>query len=66
MAHFDLICRDCGHRFQLVTGGALRNKQKRCRVCASTNIRQTLASYLQNGPLSSPTCGEARPTSGFG
>ena len=56
MAHFDLICRDCGHRFQLVTGGALRKKQKRCRVCASTNIRQTLASYLQNAPLSSPTC----------
>ena len=66
MAHFDLICKECGHRFQLVTGGAIRKKQKRCKACGSQNIRQTFSSYLQNGPLSSPGCGEARPTSGFG
>ena len=24
MAHFDLVCKDCGHRFELVTGGASR------------------------------------------
>ncbi len=66
MAHFDLICRDCGHRFQLVTGGAIRTKQRRCRACGSRNIRQTFSSYLQNGSLSSPTCGEARPTRGYG
>ena len=60
MAHFDLICKDCGHRFQLVTGGAIREKQKRCKECGSENLRQTFSSYLQNGPLSSPTCGEAR------
>jgi putative FmdB family regulatory protein len=66
MAHFDLICKDCGHRFQLVTGGAIREKQKRCKECASENIRQTFSSYLQNGPLSSPTCGEVRASSGYG
>ena len=61
MAHFDLICKDCGHRFELVTGGAIREKQKRCKECDSENIRQSFCSYLQNGPLSSPTCGEPRP-----
>jgi rRNA maturation endonuclease Nob1 len=66
MAHFAIICKDCGERFQLVTGGALKQRQKRCKACGSENIRQTLSSYLANGPLSSPTCGEARPTSGYG
>lgn len=66
MAHFDLICRDCGNHFSLVTGGAIRTKQKRCPECRSKNIRQTMGSYLQNGPLSSPTCGAARQSSGYG
>lgn len=66
MAHFDLICKDCGKRFQLVTGGAIKKQQKRCAGCGSENIRQTFTSYLQNGPLSSPTCGEVRPTRGYG
>jgi hypothetical protein len=65
MAHFTLICKDCGHRAQVVTGGAIKKKQKRCQKCGSENIRQSFGSYLANGPLSSPTCGEARP-SGYG
>ena len=51
MAHFDLICKDCGHKFELVTGGAIRKNQKHCEECGSENIRQTFASFLQNGPL---------------
>lgn len=66
MGYFTLICKDCGHKFQLVTGGAIKQKQKRCAKCGSKDIRQTLGSYLANGPLSSPTCGEPRPTSGYG
>ncbi len=66
MAYFDLICKGCGHRFQLVTGGAIREKQKHCPECRSENIRQTLGSFLQNGSLASPTCGEHRPSSGYG
>ncbi len=57
MAHFDLICKDCGHKFVVVTGRRSATKQKRCPECGSENIRQTFGSYLQNGPLSSPTCG---------
>ena len=63
MAYFTLICKDCGHKSDLTTSGAIKQKQKRCRKCGSENIRQSLGSYLANGPLSSPTCGEVRPTS---
>ena len=63
MAHFDLICKDCGHRFEVVTRGVIGKKHKRCPSCASANIRQTLGSYVQNGPLSSPSCGAPRSSS---
>lgn len=66
MATFTLVCKDCGHHFSLVTGGAIKKRQRHCTDCGSENIRQSLGSYLANGPLSSPTCGEARPTSGYG
>jgi hypothetical protein len=66
MAYFILICKDCGARYQLVTGGVIKKKQRLCKECGSENIRQSLGSYLANGPLSSPTCGEARPSSGYG
>lgn len=66
MASFTLICKDCGHHTQLVTGCAIKDKQKRCKACGSDNVRQSFGSYLANGPLSSPTCGEARPSSGYG
>jgi putative FmdB family regulatory protein len=66
MAHFDLVCKDCDHSFVVVTRSAIREKQKRCPECGSENVRQTLSSYLQNGPLSSPTCGEPQRSSGYG
>lgn len=67
MARLDLRCRDCKHAFALVTRGVVAEKRKCCPECGSTNIRQTLGSYLENGPLSSPICGAQRPpSSGFG
>ena len=66
MAHFDLVCKDCGYKFEVLTRAAIRKKQKQCPECASTNIRQTLGSYFQNGPLSSPTCGAPQRSSGYG
>ncbi len=35
MAHFDLVCKDCGHKFVVVTRAAIRNKQKQCPECES-------------------------------
>lgn len=67
MARIELVCRDCKHSFVLQTRGAIRDKQKRCPECDSQNIRQTLGSYLDNGPLSSPLCGAPQQrSSGFG
>jgi putative FmdB family regulatory protein len=66
MARIDVVCKDCGHKSFVVTRAALRDKQKRCPECGSTNVRQTFASYLQNGPLSSPACGAPQRSSGYG
>jgi putative FmdB family regulatory protein len=66
MSTIDLQCRDCGHHFQVVTRSAIKSKQKRCPHCGSESIRQTLSSYLRNGPLSSPSCGAPQRSSGFG
>lgn len=57
MAHIDLVCPDCQHTFEVVTRVAIKQKQKRCSKCGSERTRQTLASYLRNGPLSDPNCG---------
>lgn len=65
MAVFDLQCRACGATTQLVTKGAIKERQKRCRACGSTDVRQSFGSFLRNGPLDSPACGAPR-NSGFG
>jgi uncharacterized paraquat-inducible protein A len=57
MAQIDLVCSECKHCFQVVTQDAIKSKQKRCPRCESELVRQTFASYLRNGPLSSPDCG---------
>lgn len=66
MAHFDLVCKACGHKFVIVTRAAIRKKQKVCPECGGADVRQTLGSYLQNGPLSSPTCGAPQRSGGYG
>ena len=60
MAVIDMVCRDCGHRTRVVTGGAIRPEQKVCEACGSAHMRQTFWSYLSNGALSDPLCGEVR------
>jgi len=66
MAHLVLVCRDCGHSFEVVTRAAIREKQKRCPECRSQNVRQTFASFLRNGSLSHPSCGAPQRSSGYG
>jgi putative FmdB family regulatory protein len=63
MAQIDLVCQDCDHTFKVVTRLAIKEKQKRCPQCGSENTRQSFASYLRNGPLSSPICGAPGSTS---
>ena len=66
MAHFDLVCTDCKHKFVVVTRAAIRDKQKVCPECGSEDVRQTAGSFLQNGPLSNPNCGAPQRSSGYG
>lgn len=65
MAHLDLVCRDCGHSFEVVTRAAIREKQKRCPECRSQNVRQAFASFLRNGSFSHPSCGAPQRSSGY-
>jgi putative FmdB family regulatory protein len=65
MATIKLVCQQCKHAFTVSTRGAIKDKQKSCPECRSHEVRQTLGSFLSNGPLSSSTCG-AVPTGGFG
>jgi rRNA maturation endonuclease Nob1 len=67
MAEVDLVCRDCDHAFRVVTrvtGVGVKERQKQCPACGSHSVRQTFASYLRNGPLSSPACGSGRTSYG--
>jgi putative FmdB family regulatory protein len=66
MAIVDLKCKTCEHSFQLVTRGAVKEKQKRCPECGSKDIRQSFSSYLRNGPLSSPQCGAPACNTSYG
>ena len=66
MATFDLVCKDCGHSFEVVTRVAIREKQKRCPECQSHNVRQTFSSFLCNWSLADPSCGAPQRSSGYG
>ncbi len=57
MGVFDLNCKSCGHKWQLVTRSAIKPPQKKCPSCKSAEIKQSFGSYLRNGPLSDPNCG---------
>lgn len=63
MARIDLVCQECKHTFRVLTRTAIKERQKRCPECGSTNVHQTFASYLRNGSLSNPSCGAPASTS---
>ncbi len=65
MAVFNFVCRECDQTFEVFSPGFLRKKQKKCQSCGSTEVRQTLRSYLRNGSAASTECG-APTGSGFG
>jgi hypothetical protein len=65
VATIKLVCRSCDHSFTVTTAGAIKTGQKRCPHCGSVEVRQTLGSFLSNGPLSSPNCG-APTARGYG
>ena len=63
MAFYDFVCRECGHEFEIFSTGFLKDEQKVCPVCSSTQIDQQFSSFLSTGGSG----GCAAPiSSGFG
>jgi rRNA maturation endonuclease Nob1 len=66
MAEIELVCRACKHPWRVTTQRAIKAKQKRCPECGSETVRQTMSSFLRNGPLSNPNCGAPPPPTRYG
>jgi len=67
MPTYDLVCRDCGHKFSVFCSISQKDKQK-CPQCASDKVEQRFTavtiggSSSSSGSSSSGSCA----TSGFG
>jgi putative FmdB family regulatory protein len=48
MASYDLVCEACGHTFEVVRQGFLRDEDKVCPACGSSDVRQKFSSFLRN------------------
>jgi len=66
MIKLDLVCGACKHSFQLEATSILKDQEKQCPECGSGRTRQTLTSYLRNGPLLDPQWSRVSGRSGFG
>jgi putative FmdB family regulatory protein len=66
MATYDLLCENCEHVFEVFRQGFLRDEDKVCPECGSTEVRQKFSSFLTNlGGSSGGECGP-RASSPFG
>lgn len=48
MASYDLLCEDCGNAFEVFRQGFLRDEDRLCPNCGSTDVRQKFSSFLSN------------------
>lgn len=46
MATYDLVCRQCGNTFEFFTKSFLKDEDKVCPECGSTNVEQVLTGFL--------------------
>lgn len=58
MAHYDFVCRACGHAFEVFSTGFIRDEQKFCPICSSADIQQQYSSFLHSikAAPSAPAC----------
>jgi putative FmdB family regulatory protein len=57
MATYDLVCEKCEHVFEVFRQGFLRDEDKVCPECGSTEVRQKYSSFLSNlGGSSGGSC----------
>ena len=48
MASYDLVCDACGHDFEVFRQGFLKDEDRVCPDCGSTEVRQKFTSFLKN------------------
>ena len=63
MASYDLVCDACGHDFEVYRQGFLKDEDRVCPDCESTEVRQKFSSFLKNIGGSSSGGGCAAPSS---
>jgi len=66
MLDLDLVCRACKRSFQVEAESVLKDEEKHCPECGSGSTRQTMRSYLRNGPLLDPRWSHTSGGTGFG
>lgn len=48
MSTYDMVCSECSHSFQVYHPGFLRDEDKVCPECGSTQTQQTFSSFLRH------------------
>ena len=67
MATYDFVCQRCANEFEVFVSGFLKEEDKRCPKCESTDVRQKFSSFLRNvGSGSSGSDCSSPRRSGFG
>jgi putative FmdB family regulatory protein len=46
MANYDLTCRACGTDFEVFSTGFLKDEQKKCPECGSTDVQQKFTGFM--------------------
>ena len=55
-----MVCNTCDNTFEIFRTGFLKDEDKACPECKSTEVRQKFTSFLRNlgsGSTSSSSCG---------
>jgi len=67
MATYDFVCQHCTSEFEVFVSGFLKEKDRRCPHCGSTDVRQKFSSFMRNigSGTTSGGCSTTRG-SGFG
>jgi putative FmdB family regulatory protein len=61
MPSYDLICKSCGNSFEITLHRFIRDEDKVCPNCSSTDVEQKLAPFEWRGTKWVPTQGRVLP-----